>query len=91
VNGGADAEFRAQNVKQAVIRPAQRFGVPARSQGLLGCPLSRGFLHWRLSNAGPAALVRVETSVMGPPSETRDKSRPERVQQWRCEVCHRRP
>ena len=32
---------------------------------------SRGFLHWRLSNAGPAAMVRVESSVMGPASETR--------------------
>src|SRR5262249_48713507 len=28
------------------------------------CP-SKGFLHWRLSNTGPAALVRVESSVMG--------------------------
>ena len=35
MNGGADAEFRAQNVQQAVIRPAQRFGVLARTQGLL--------------------------------------------------------
>src|SRR5262249_29631838 len=33
--------------------------------------LSRGFLHWRLSNAGPAALVHVASSVMGPASETR--------------------
>ena len=40
---------------------------------LIGLPPPRGFLHWRLSNAGPAALVRVESSVMGPASETRHK------------------
>src|SRR5215467_3344156 len=40
-----------------------------------------GFLHWRLSNAGPAALVRVESSVMGPASETRHNNRPEQMQQ----------
>src|SRR5262245_55912718 len=38
-------------------------------------PFSRGFLPWRLSNAGPAAVVRVASTVMGPASETRHNTR----------------
>ena len=44
-------------------------------------PLSRGFLPWRHSNAGPATLVRVESSVMGPASETRHNSPTRALQQ----------
>jgi len=41
----------------------------------------RGFVHWRLSNAGRRALARVVSSESGPASETRDKNGPEHPQQ----------
>ena len=49
-------------------------------------PFSRGFLPWRVSNAGPAAVVHVASTVMGPASETRHSSRPSRwfLAEWRC-------
>jgi len=40
-----------------------------------------GFLHWRLSNAGPVTLMRGESLVMGPASETRHINGPEQLQQ----------
>jgi hypothetical protein len=48
----------------------------------LWCPLARGFLHWRLSNAGPATFMREESSVMRPASETRHINGRERTQQF---------
>ena|SRR5262245_5888023 len=38
-------------------------------------PFSRGFLPWRLTNAGPAAVAHIASTVMGPASETRHKDR----------------
>src|SRR5215468_3694320 len=47
------------------------FASPSPPSGWTGDFQSRGFFHWRLSNAGPAALARVASSASGPASETR--------------------
>ena len=72
-------DLRALPCKQCAKNPRTN---PVRRSSALGINRDmrhaayRGFLHWRLSNAGPGAFVRAESSVMGPASETRHKSSP---------------
>src|SRR5215467_13726378 len=75
----ADAALSRPKYWHPRLSPGPRCTVPTSQISIApadrGARSPAGFLHWRLSNAGPATLLCVDSSVMGPASETRHTER----------------
>src|SRR5215470_4449996 len=75
----ADAALSRPKYWHPRLSPGPRCTVPTSQISIApadrGARSPEGFLHWRLSNAGPATLLCVDSSVMGPASETRHTRR----------------